>query len=290
MRVLACLLVGAVVGLSVAPVAVRADEPRVEAEQAKVLLEKMIKEARQLKEAGKHDEAKALMEKAEAMARSLKQSEAGRREGPGITREMLERGQQELQKRREHVAELRRNGKADEAEKAEQEIKALAEKLERAAQELERRTAAGREGADRPGGDAPRERREGGDRPAGRERPDARERAAGRDRPDERERADRPRGEAVEPRVKHLLEAAEHLAAAGRGDLAEQLTREAHALREGREVERPRGDRPRDGGPREGSPVEHEVREMREQVRRIHAEMEELRNLVRRLAERREER
>jgi len=78
----------------------------------------MIKEARQLKEAGKHDEAKALMEKAEAMARSLKQSEAGRREGPGITREMLERGQQELQKRREHVAELRRNGKADEAEKA----------------------------------------------------------------------------------------------------------------------------------------------------------------------------
>jgi len=122
-----------------------------------------------------------------------------------------------------------------------------------------------------------------------------------------RDSQEREQGE-KEAQIRKLLEASELLQVVGKQDLAEQLRREAMALKANRETpqrERAReGDRPREGertrdeanrnregqrareaGPREGDPRE-QIQDLQAGMRRMHAEMEELRQMVRRLAER----
>lgn len=242
----------------------RADEPRGDVPaEAKAKVEALMKEARELKEAGKHDEAKALMEKAESLVRKLREAAgpAGeKRDQPRPTPEMLERAENEIRQRRERAADLRAAGKVDEAEKLEGEAKAMAEKIRRVMAELREREGAPRDGDRRP--DAPRE---GGRRPdaprEGERRPNApRE---GDRRPDApREGAPRRDGQPAR----------------------EGAPREGAPRREGQP---PREGERRDAPPpsREGQVTREEMRELRESVTRMRAEMEELRNLVRKLVE-----
>src|SRR5512137_1062441 len=58
--------------------------------QVKEKIEAMLREAKQLKEAGKHDEAKAVQEKAEALIREVKGEKGEGRETPANVRERLE--------------------------------------------------------------------------------------------------------------------------------------------------------------------------------------------------------
>lgn len=285
---------------------VGADEPRGDVPaEAKAKVEALMKEARELKEAGKHDEARALQEKAESLAKKLREAAGAageKRDVPRPSPEMLERAENEIRQRRERAADLRAAGKADEAEKLEAEAKSMTEKFRRVLAEIREREGVRREGPPRDGErrpDAPRDGERRPDAPRdGERRPDApREGERRPDAPREGERRpDAPRDGERRP------------------DAPREGDRRTDAPREGerrpgvpREGER-RPDAPREVGPRrEGPPpregerreapmsrdsqaVREEVRELRESVTRMRAEMEELRNLVRRLVEKSESR
>ena len=169
MRIHVSLLLASVCSLALLLPPAGADERA----EIKEKVEALMREAKQLKEAGKHDEAKAVHEKLEALIKKVKGGEDERRDAPKIGREQLERAEQEIAKRRAHVAELRKAGKVDEAERVEQETKAFAEKLRRAIQEHKQQSESGdrpREEARRDGG-----RREGAPRDAGPDRDELRE-------------------------------------------------------------------------------------------------------------------
>jgi hypothetical protein len=274
--------------------ALRADEPRGDVPaEAKAKVEALVKEARELKEAGKHDEAKALMEKAESLARKLREASgpAGeKRDQPRPTPEMLERAENEIRQRRERAADLRAAGKVDEAEKLEVEAKAMAEKIRRVMAELRERESAPRDGDRRP--DAPREGDRRPDAPSeGDRRPDApRE---GDRRPDAPREGDRrpnaPREGDRRPDAPREGDRRPDAPREGAPRREGQPTREG-APREGaprREGQPPRDGERRDAPPpsREGQVIREEMRELRESVTRMRAEMEELRNLVRKLVE-----
>lgn len=280
---------------------VGADEPRGDVPaEAKAKVEALMKEARELKEAGKHDEAKALQEKAESLAKKLREAAGAageRRDVPRPSPEMLERAENEIRQRRERAADLRAAGKADEAEKLEAEAKSMAEKIRRVLSEIREREGARREGPPRDGERRPDAPRDGERRPSaprdGERRPDA-------PRDGER-RPDAPRDGERRPDAPRDGER--------RPDAPRDGERRPGAPREGA----PREGAPREGAPREGAPrregqppregerrdapmsrdgqaAREEVRELRESVTRMRAEMEELRNLVRRLVEKSESR
>ncbi len=251
--------------------AIRADEPRGDVPaEAKAKVEALMREARELKEAGKHDEARAVQEKADALVRKLREAAGAageKRDLPRPTPELMERAENEIRQRRERAADLRAAGKVDEAEKLEVEAKSMAEKIRRFLAETR-----GREGAPRDG----EPRREG----------------APRDGEPRREGAPRdgaPRREGQPPR-----EGAPREGAPREGAPREGAPREGAPRRDGqppREGERRDVPQSRDVPPsRESQAVREEVRELRETVGRMRAEMEELRNLVRRLVEKNESR
>ena len=245
---------------------IRADEPRGDVPaEAKAKVEALMREARELKEAGKHDEARAVQEKADALVRKLREAAGAageKRDLPRPTPELMERAENEIRQRRERAADLRAAGKVDEAEKLEVEAKSMAEKIRRFLAETR-----GREGAPRDG----EPRREG----------------TPRDGEPRREGAPRdgaPRREGQPPRE----------GAPREGAPREGAPREGAPRRDGqppREGERRDVPQSRDVPPsRESQAVREEVRELRETVGRMRAEMEELRNLVRRLVEKNESR
>jgi len=268
---------------------IRADEPRGDVPaEAKAKVEALMREARELKEAGKHDEARAVQEKADALVRKLREAAGAageKRDLPRPTPELMERAENEIRQRRERAADLRAAGKVDEAEKLEVEAKSMAEKMRRFLAETRGREGAPRDGEPRREG-APRDgepRREGAPRDGEPRREGAprdgepRREGAPRDGEPRREGAPRdgaPRREGQPPR--------------------EGAPREGAPRRDGqppREGERRDAPQSRDVPPsRESQAVREEVRELRETVGRMRAEMEELRNLVRRLVEKNESR
>ena len=272
--------------------AIRADEPRGDVPaEAKAKVEALMREARELKEAGKHDEARAVQEKADSLVRKLREavgSAEEKRDLPRPSPEMIERAENEVRQRRERAADLRAAGKVDEAEKLEVEAKSMAEKIRRFLAETR-----GREGAPRDG----EPRREGAPRDG-----EPRREGAPRDGEPRREGAPRdgaPRREGQPPREGAPREGAPREGAPREGAPREGAPREG-APREGaprrdgqppREGERRDVPQSRDVPPsRESQAVREEVRELRETVGRMRAEMEELRNLVRRLVEKNESR
>lgn len=99
----------------------------------------------------------------------------------------------------------------------------------------------------------------------------------GPDRPDRRgEPREGPGPEEIERRVRHLLEAAENLNAAGFADQAEQLRRQADSLRH-RQAGGP--DRPQ-----EMREVHEVIRRQNERIERLEQRVNELARLVERLA------
>ena len=268
--------------------AIRADEPRGDVPaEAKAKVEALMREARELKEAGKHDEARAVQEKADALVRKLREAAGAageKRDLPRPTPELMERAENEIHQRRERAADLRAAGKVDEAEKLEVEAKSMAEKIRRFLAETRGREGAPRDGEPRREG-APRDgepRREGAPRDG-----EPRREGAPRDGEPRREGAPRdgaPRREGQPPRE----------GAPREGAPREGAPREGAPRRDGqppREGERRDVPQSRDVPPsRESQAVREEVRELRETVGRMRAEMEELRNLVRRLVEKNESR
>ena len=289
---------------------IRADEPRGDVPaEAKAKVEALMREARELKEAGKHDEARAVQEKADALVRKLREAAGAageKRDLPRPTPELMERAENEIRQRRERAADLRAAGKVDEAEKLEVEAKSMAEKIRRFLAETRGREGAPRDGEPRREG-APRDgepRREGAPR-------DGEPRREGAPRDGEPRREGAPRD--GEPRREGAPRDGEPRREGAPRDGAPR--REGQPPREGA----PREGAPREGAPREGAPrrdgqppregerrdvpqsrdvppsresqaVREEVRELRETVGRMRAEMEELRNLVRRLVEKNESR
>ena len=294
---------------------IRADEPRGDVPaEAKAKVEALMREARELKEAGKHDEARAVQEKADALVRKLREAAGAageKRDLPRPTPELMERAENEIRQRRERAADLRAAGKVDEAEKLEVEAKSMAEKMRRFLAETRGREGAPRDGEPRREGaprdgeprreGAPRDgepRREGAPRDGEPRREGAprdgepRREGAPRDGEPRREGAPRdgaPRREGQPPR-----EGAPREGAPREGAPREGAPREGAPRRDGqppREGERRDAPQSRDVPPsRESQAVREEVRELRETVGRMRAEMEELRNLVRRLVEKNESR